>query len=153
MKEQRHPKVQDCCINADIIALINVYLEEWKHRDTILWAQAFRFFYATLIVMLLPNLTNYLHIQLPSYVPVKAFPLMGIIMSIVFFYISYGYALRLIAISDTYTKILDMLDKKFRRKKLDEIKNGVFFKARIAKIFPTMLFIALLLIGLTLLVY
>lgn len=136
----------------EIITLMDIYLEEWKHRDSILWAQAFRFFYATLIVMLLPNLTSYLHISLPSNIPVKAFPIIGIVMAIGFLYISLGYSMRLAASSKTYQNIINLLEKTYQRVSVGELKAGKLFKGRIGIQFPILMFVSLLLIGIILIV-
>lgn len=38
----------------DMLQLMDIYLREWEHRDSILWDQSFRFFVAALVVMILP---------------------------------------------------------------------------------------------------
>lgn len=136
----------------DVIALLGIYLEEWKHRDEILWIQSFRFFYATLIVMLIPNLTTYLKICLPSSIPVKAFPVIGLIMSIVFLFISLQYAMRLSASADTYEKIINILDEKYRRVSLEKMHYGKLFKIPISILFPVLMFLALFVVGIVLII-
>lgn len=44
---------------ATTISLLNIYLEEWRLRDQLIWSQMYRFFYAILIIILLPNLDFY----------------------------------------------------------------------------------------------
>ena len=52
--------------NEQIIALMSVYLSEWEHRDELLWTQVFKYFYATLVVIILPNATKFFGIELPE---------------------------------------------------------------------------------------
>ena len=72
----------------ELLTLMSIYLDEWKHRDSILWKQTFTFFWATLIVMLLPFAAKYLQINIPDKLPQFLFPLIGIIMSFLFIIIS-----------------------------------------------------------------
>lgn len=69
---KRRFQMQDLKIE-NVIELMNVYLSEWEHRDEMLWAQVFKHFYATLIVMFLPNIASFLNVDLPrfpiSYIP------------------------------------------------------------------------------------
>ncbi len=45
MEKQKHQK-----LNKDqIITLMEIYLSEWQHRDSMLWQQVFKYFYVTLI--------------------------------------------------------------------------------------------------------
>lgn len=49
-----------------IIDLLNIYLQEYIHRDNLMWSQTYKFFFASLIIMLLPNLTERLGIIIPE---------------------------------------------------------------------------------------
>lgn len=82
------------------ISLLNVYFSEWSHRDQILWSQIFKFYYAILIIILLPNISPHFDLTLPP-MPDLAFRLLGLLLSIVFLYIALGYVVRLQAISYT----------------------------------------------------
>lgn len=77
--------------------LMNIYLSEWEHRDTLFWSQIFKYFYATLVVLFLPNIASYIQVNLPSF-PAITFPVVAFIMSLVFLYVSIGYSKRLEAI-------------------------------------------------------
>lgn len=96
--------------NDQIIALMNVYLNEWIHRDELFWKQCFKFFYANLIVIVLPNIAQFLQIDLPN-ISTKFFPIVGIIIAFVFLYVEIGYLVRVKAISDTYVELMSFLGK------------------------------------------
>ena len=93
----------------DMINLMEIYLSEWEHRDTLLWSQVFKLFYANLIVIILP----YQKIFDLSVLPLDTiiYPIIGIIMSFIFMYIGVGYAYRLRASSQTYEKIIENFDE------------------------------------------
>ena len=124
----------------DIIALMNTYLTEWIHRDNLLWMHVFKIFYATILVIFLPHITNYLNIDLP-----QINPLWFYIMSLVFLYISLGYSKRLEASGKTYQNIIELLDDDLQRIKLksEKIKFGRFFSIRMSVLFCSILFFAL----------
>jgi hypothetical protein len=132
-----------------IIQLLDVYLTEFIHRSTVLWAQTYRHFYAILIVMILPNITSYLNIHLPPIMP-KLFPILGIIMTGFFWYMSFGYAKRLEAIGDTYQKLIDTLPQQYQRISITTI-NGRLFKIRLSKLISIVLSSVLIIIGFVLL--
>ncbi len=64
--------------NDQIISLLSIYESEWEHRNNLLWSQVFRFFYFSILIMILPNITDYLSISLPNIQP-KLFPIVGIL--------------------------------------------------------------------------
>ena len=53
----------------DLLALMQIYLSEWMHRDELLWKQVFKYFYATLFVLFLPNIAAFVQIELPDISP------------------------------------------------------------------------------------
>ncbi len=123
MEKQKHQK-----LNKDqIITLMEIYLSEWQHRDSMLWQQVFKYFYVTLIVIILPNIAEFLKIALPP-INKKLFPIIGIFMAVMFLYVGIGYALRLKAIGLTYTRMMQLLgNKKYKRisiRNRKEIKYG-----------------------------
>lgn len=69
---------------ATTISLLNIYLEEWRLRDQLIWSQMYRFFYAILIIILLPNLDFYLKSNLPS-LPIYIFRILGLLFLLYFF--------------------------------------------------------------------
>ena len=132
------------------IHLLNVYLNEWKHRDAILLSQIYRNFYAILIIMILPNVTLHLNINIPQIIPVL-FPVVGIAMTVIFCYASLGYAKRLEAIGVTYQNLIDTLPNQYRRLKLDDV-NGKIYKIQISRFLCIILTFALLAVG-TVMIY
>lgn len=126
------------------IKLMEIYLSDWKHRDDLLWKQVFKFFYATLIVILLPYLTSAIEINVPATIPNLLFYILGLIMSVIFLYISWSYAKRLEAMGNTYKYFISMLPEKYRRLELD---CGPIVKKRISKVVSVMMFIVLFLLS------
>ena len=134
-------------LNTDqIIALMSVYLSEWEHRDELLWSQVFRFFYATLIVTILPNITTFVGIELPE-INTKLFPIMGMLMALVFLYVGLGYGIRMGASSLTYEKMIKLLgDEEIERisiKDRSKIRWGYLFAAPMAMVLVVTMFVAL----------
>lgn len=136
---------------ATTISLLNVYFSEWSHRDQLLWSQAFKFYFATLIVILLPNISNLFQMDLPP-ISHLAFRIIGMLLSFVFLYISLGYAVRLHAISESYQRILKKLPEGYNQILPDDIKIknipiGFYFKFRLGYIICITLFISLFLLS------
>jgi hypothetical protein len=138
--------------NQEIIALLDVYLNEFIHRNHMLWSQVFKFFYASIIVMLLPNLSDFLGITLPSF-PILMFRIIGAIMTVAFFYISIGYAKRLEASTKTYNRIIDKLDIGYQRIKINDLKFGQLFSLRTSYILIYLLFLSLVAINILMFFY
>lgn len=111
-----------------LLDLMDIYLSEWKHRDEMLWKQVFKYFYATLVVLFLPNIASFLGINLPEF-PAVLFPLAALVLSLVFLYISIGYSKRLEASGNTYQKLINLLPEELRRVSVSDpnIKFGRFF--------------------------
>lgn len=103
-----------------LLELINIYLSEWMHRDSMLWKQIFTYFFATLIVMILP-FTNIVELTISGFVPDWIFPTIGLLMSLAFFIIGKGYAVRLTAIGTIYDTLIHKLPEDFRRIRLNKI--------------------------------
>lgn len=138
------------------ISLLNVYFSEWSHRDQILWTQTFRFYYAALIVILLPNISKPLKIDLPP-IPKLLYRSIGLLISIIFLYVSLGYAVRLHIISKSYRLILDKLPEEYKQKNFDNfdtkgIKIAKLFKPRLAYLVCITLFLSLFLLSLLLII-
>ncbi len=141
---------------ATTISLLNIYLEEWRLRDQLIWSQMYRFFYAILIIILLPNLDFYLKSNLPS-LPIYIFRILGLLFSFIFLYVSWGYTVRLHAITDTYQNIINTLPKEYQRKSIQEFKYkginiGKFFKLRLDRVICITLFLLLLSLSLILMI-
>lgn len=134
------------------ISLLNVYLAEWIQRDQIIWSQIFKFYYAILIVILLPNIPNLIEPPLNCKIIVIC-RLIGLFLSVVFLYVSLGYAVRLHLISKSYRLILNKLPKEYRQVRFDNITFrgkhiAKIFKPRLGYIICVILFITLFLLSL-----
>lgn len=118
-KKQEAQKADDFSTE-NVLALLDIYMTEWCYRDEILWKQVYTLFYATLVVLFLPNLTAFTGLQLPQF-PTIFFPAVALIMSVVFLIISIGYTKRLAAIGDTIMKVLEILPSNVRRLKTEDV--------------------------------
>lgn len=139
------------------ISLLNVYFMEWSHRDQLLWSQTFKFYYATLIVILLPNVSGLFQMDLPP-MSKLIYRLIGLLLSIVFLYVSLGYATRLHLISESYRLILKKLPIEFQQKNFNDltyksINIGKIFKPRLGYIISIALFLSLFLLSLLLIAF
>ena len=132
-----------------IISILAIYESEWEHRNNTLWSQVFRFFYLSIFIMVLPNITNYLSISLPNIQP-KLFPIVGIFSSTISLIFSLSYSKRLEAISETYKKVNNLLPSELQRIKLSDIKYGKYFMKRHTTIIPFIIYAISLIIGFTL---
>lgn len=135
-------------LNKDqIIALMDVYLCEWTHRDNSLWSQVFRFFFASLFVIMLPNVAEGFGINLPS-LGDWIYRLVGGLMALVFWYVSVGYSYRLAAVGNTYQKLINLLgDDIYQRESIKDktkFKYGYLFSKRMAFLINCIMFFALI---------
>ncbi len=123
------------------IALAEIYLSEWKHRDELFWRQIFKYFYTACIILFMPNIANMLHIDIAG-IPSKLFYLMALFMSFFFWYVAIGYAKRLEATSIVYDRLLNEIPGKFKRIHLtdSEIKYGKYFNVRLMYLICGMMF-------------
>lgn len=139
------------------ISLLNVYFLEWSHRDQVLWAQTFRFYYAALIIILLPNLADPLLMNLPE-MSNQPYRIIGLLISVVFLYVSLGYAVRLHTISISYRQILNSLPQEYKQKTLDDIEfKGInmekLFKPRLGYIVCITLFLSLFVLAVLFIIF
>lgn len=100
-------------VTEDIVALYAIYQAEWEHRDSLIWSQTFRIFFAALFITLLPYLENYFSLDLPF--PSLFFVLASLILTLYFLVLSLAYAERLAAVGATIQKLQGMLDYRLRR--------------------------------------
>ncbi|MBE6675620.1 MAG: hypothetical protein E7594_02145 [Ruminococcaceae bacterium] len=114
-----------------LMQLMDIYLSEWQHRDSLLWKQIFTCFFATLIVMILP-FADIAGFSLGNTVPQWIFPVVGLMMAVAFFVIGKAYAVRLTATGIAYSRLSDKLPKEFRRVKLEEINPHSIANVRMA---------------------
>ena len=126
-----------------LISLMAVYLNEWEHRNNLLWSQVFKMFYANLIVIILPYITNFLGVSLPE-VNLKLFSIIGMIMAPIFLYIGLGYAKRQKASSMTYVKVMKRLENEdYQRTPITSLKFGKWFSAPLADLLICTMFFVL----------
>ena len=139
----------------DLINLMNVYLSEWTHRDELLWSQVFRYFYVTVVVIFLPNIAGFLGIILPEKLPNIIFPIAGLVLALVFLYVSIGYAKRLEAVGKTYQKLICYLPKEIQRYSLldPEIKLGKFFHRPMSIVLCVLMFVGSFSLSVFMIVY
>lgn len=137
----------------ELLHLLDIYLSEWEHRDTLFWKQIFTYFFSSLVVMLLPFL-NAWGLKLPDDIPDFIFPSIGLIMSVLFYIVSNGYLTRLKAVSVPYQALIEKLPLEYQRKKVDLLNPGVWGKIlnwKMGILICTFMFLALLGIGIVLL--
>lgn len=118
----------------DILSLLDIYYEEWRHRDTTLWNQVFIFFFAALIVMIFPFI-DICNIgsgesELVLLIPKFVFPIIGIVLTTLLYLIGFGYSMRLKAIGDTIEKFFAVLPEQYKRVKLADIAREYRNKPR-----------------------
>ena len=140
-------------LNKDqIIALMNVYLCEWTHRSNLLWSQVFKFFFASLFVIMLPNVAEKFELKLPDWGD-WVYRLVGGILALIFWYISVGYSYRLAAVGDTYQKLINLLDDDYKRESIGDktkYKFGCFFSKRMTFLISCVMFFALIILDIVL---
>lgn len=133
-----------------VIALMEVYASEWIHRDELFWKEFFTFFYANLIVIVLPNVANGAGINLPN-MGEWVFRFIGIIMAICFWYITVSNSHKLLAAKVGYEKLMENLGKKKYKRiphtKVKDIKCRKFFSISIAQYFAPGMFICLIIVA------
>ena len=129
----------------ETISLLNVYLSEWSHRDKELWAKALKLYYA------IPNISNFFNVVLPS-LPAIIFRIIGLFLSLIFLYVTFGYAIRFQAIAETYQSIINELPEKYHRKSIKTYKTGHFFSLKINYLLYFALFISLFTLSITLMI-
>lgn len=137
----------------ELISLISIYLSEWEHRDDVLWRQVFKFYYVTLIVMVFPHITGYFDANFEIKNP-TIFYCVGIIMSILFYYVSIATAMRSKASYKAYERVANLLadeEHKYSRVSVSSFKFGKIFNFPLAVGIITAMFCSLIIISVILL--
>lgn len=139
-----------------IISLMGVYLTEWCHRDEVLWQQVFKYFYATLIITVLPNISEFVGIELPD-IGRKVFPVIGIAMDIGFLVVGLGYVIRLRASSLSYERVMNLLKREdLRRISINDksyFKHVGILRFQMSKLIVCFMFVILLAVAIVLLFF
>lgn len=138
----------------NILSLMEIYLNEWSNRIDQLWNQVFKFFYATLIVLFLPNLSSAIGIDLSMF-PSVIFPITSFGLSIIFLYVSLAHVKRLEASTITYQNLIDCLPPELQRVHLADprVKHGKFFSHAMRFVTCILMFIGLLLMSIMMIIY
>ena len=131
--------------------MLSLHQKEWIQRDSTMWRLIFKYFYATLFVILMSNIASFIQITLPN-IQNDVFRVIGIIMSIALLYISIAYAYRLQAVSKTYHALLEMLDEPYKRIKIKDIRYGKLFDSSLSYILPTVMFLCLMELSIALII-
>lgn len=153
-------KDENNALNPNHIALMDVYLQEWCHRDTLLWTQVFKYFFSALVVIILPNAVGGLGIEFGN-IPTAVFRIVGILISLVFLYVALAYSKRLEASGKTYQNMIDMLPPEYRRVSLrnnpatgkNHIRYAGLFRHAISFIVCGIMFLGLILLAIVLLLF
>ena len=142
----------------DLIALMDVYSKEWIHRDSLFWVQIFKFFYATLIVTIIPNLENSSWFNFSS-VPRCLFRVIALLMSGLFLYLGLAAGKRLEAIRDTYGDLSKKLKPGYNKYEIKDLHFKLFghdipvFGCHTSKLIVYTMFLLLVLVNFILMGY
>lgn len=143
---------KDNTSNEIILNAMDVYLTEWIHRDKHLWSQSYKFFFAALVVMFLPELTEKLGFSIPEALNKQyIFPIIGLFLSLAFFYVSIGNAKRLKSVGHTYSKLINQLPSCLQRTRIDELKEFKIVNHVMVYVMPCAMFVSLIAIAVILL--
>lgn len=112
------------------IAALDVYIQEYIHRDNHMWDLGLKFFFASLTVTLLPTLNS---LKIPEFLNRNSFifPLLGIVLAFIFLYVTLHQLKRFEAISDTYSRIVTSLPDSIKRKSLKDSDNEKCFRNKL----------------------
>lgn len=154
MGKNKKEKDNKLLTKEELISLISIYLSEWEHRDDVLWRQVFKFYYITLIVTVFPHITEYFDADFEMNNP-TIFYYIGLIMSIMFYYVAVATAMRSKASYKAYEKVANLLDDEdhtYTRISVSSLKFGRIFKFSLAVGIITVMFFSLVIIAILLLV-
>ena len=109
------------------LALMEIYRNEWMHRDNAFIAMFWHFITISLVVTFLPELVSRLGLDQDTleHLPYWIFPVCGIITACFGMYLTLGEARRIEAIDLTFKNIMYTLPADYQMLKLDSlIING-----------------------------
>jgi len=135
----------------ELLSLLNFYYTELTHRDKMFYTQIFTYFFACLIVMLLP-FAQPLELDFDGKIPAYVLIGFGMVLSFAFLLISRAYVVRLEAIGNTCNNLMKMLPKKYQRISISSINSHKFYGLRMTSFITWVMFISLIVIGAILLV-
>lgn len=136
------------------IDYLNVLIQEYSHRDTQMWKLNFKFFFASLVVMLLPSISERLQISIPNLFNSAKwiFPAFGILLAFLFLYVSLGDAKRFKAISQRYDFIAKSLPEDINRRPLKEVDNLDILNYSTAYLLPILMSSGLIILGILMII-
>ncbi|MBR0280695.1 MAG: hypothetical protein IJQ81_03770 [Oscillibacter sp.] len=134
--------------------LMENYREEWKFRSELHWKLNFKFFYADIVVLFLPNISTTLGINLSKF-PSVIFPIVAAILSLIFLYFSIGVAKRVEASAKTYSKLIKSLPPNLQRVSIlsSDIKRGKYFNVTLDPALCYAMFLSLFVLSIVMIVY
>ncbi|MCD7722843.1 MAG: hypothetical protein LUH82_02670 [Clostridiales bacterium] len=136
----------------EIFKAMEIYIQEYIHRDKCLWKQSFTFYYATLIVIFAPYFTNLFNMPEQFLNKMWLFPAAGVVMALIFLFRAFSLGKRFQAISFTYDKLIKSLPKQLQR---ESIENKFSGKTRKIKIYllPFLMFLSLFILSIVMLCF
>ena len=126
--------------------LMEIYLSEWQHRDNLFWKQIFTYCIATIFVMCIPYMDIW-NLKLDEKFPKLMFPIVGVVMAILFLYVSLAYSKRLLVASKIYRELIEKLPNGCRCESMPKI-----FSKSIACIISSIMFGGLIVLGVMLII-
>ena len=109
---------------AAMMTLMRMYQDEWIYRDTSFWKHVFTFFYASLFVTLLPSIIvikagkdSFSNVGIPPWL----FPIVGILIAVVFIFLAVQDGERSNAARLSYQKVMKQLPDKWQREPVPDM--------------------------------
>lgn len=138
----------------DVLILMDIYLCEWRQRQDDYFKLVFRYFYVNILILFLPNLSGNIGISLPKF-PVIVFPIVSLVLSLIFLYCAIGDHKRIEASAITYQHFIDLLPDNLRRVSIfsTEVKYGKFFPGYINLMVACGMFISTFVLSIVMIVY
>ena len=130
--------------NSERIAMLGIYMEEWKYRDQTMLATLYKTSFISFVIIMLPYLKTYFGIS--QELPFKdwMFSLSGIILALIFVPVNIGNLARQKKSSETIKKIIDLLPEELQREEIDSFS---IVHMRIAQYLVLVLQLAVLVLG------
>lgn len=122
------------------IALMSLYRDEWKHRDQMFTSYMWRFVTLSLIITFLPNVLEAKNTfpEVARAFPLWAFPLFGMVCSLLGFYLGFAENKRITNIDKAYRRIGELLPENYQTEKITEW----YFKPRTNKLLCSVMYSA-----------
>ena len=134
--------------------LMAIYQSEWQFRSELHWKLNFKFFYADIVVLFLPNISAKLGIDLSGF-PSVVFPIVAAILSLIFLYFAIGTAKRVEASAKTYANMLKLIPAELRRISVvsADIKRGKYFNITLDPTLCYAMFLSLFILSIVMTIY